>query len=140
MALVWSDARFATGVTQIDEQHRAMFDAANELLDAVRSGQPRARVAALLVALGEQAVDHFRCEEEVMERHRCSSCLANKLAHRAFRRDFVDLSATFARVGVTRALADEIEEKVCRWLESHLIAIDLSLRGSAAADDPVSTG
>ncbi|MGD8330825.1 MAG: hemerythrin domain-containing protein [Acidobacteriota bacterium] len=135
MALVWSEARFATGVAQIDAQHRVMFDVANELLDAVRAGRSRSTVDGLLTILGEQAVEHFACEEEVMERRACSSCLVNKLAHRSFQRDFAEIAVHFARDGVTDELADEIQEKVCRWLESHLLAIDLSLRATSPAGD-----
>jgi len=140
MTLVWSDARFATGVARIDAQHRAMFDVANELLAAVRAGHPAADVEAWLSTLGVQAVDHFACEEDVMERRGCSSCLANKLAHRSFQRDFADLGARFARDGVTVELADEIEEKVCRWLESHLLAVDLALRGTEEPPEPGGAG
>jgi hemerythrin len=130
MALVWSDARFATGVDEVDAQHRALFDMANELLEATRAGRPAAEISAMLEAIGEHAKAHFACEEDIMERRNCSSCLANKLAHRWFLQDFAELGELLARDGVTPDLVDEMEEKICDWLEAHLLAIDLSLRGS----------
>ena len=134
MSLVWSEARFATGFEQIDAQHREMFAHANELLDAVRRGSAPDEVRSLLADLGEQAADHFCCEEALMERRNCSACTANKLAHKWFLIDFRELGDLLAREGVTDRLADEIEDKVCHWLESHLLAIDLSLR--AVQEDP----
>lgn len=130
MALVWSEARFATGVDEIDAQHREMFDIANRLVDAARQGRPQKEVEQILDLLGKHAVAHFACEENIMERRKCSSCVANKLAHKWFLQDFADLRERFDSNGVTPDFIDEFEEKVCAWLTAHLLAIDTSLRGT----------
>lgn len=132
MALQWSDARFATGFEDIDAQHRRMFDMANELLAAATGGRPDAEVESMLDALGTFAGEHFICEEGLMERHRCSACIANKVAHEWFLADYRELRAQFDRDGVTPDLAQAIEKNVCQWLEAHLLAIDLTLRESEA--------
>jgi hemerythrin len=131
MTLVWSEARFATGVDEIDVQHRELFDIANSLVDAARQGRPREEVEQILDILHDHAVTHFTCEEGHMERRNCSACGANKLAHKWFLRDFADLREGFDAAGVTPEFIDEVEEKVCTWLTTHLLAIDTSLRDTA---------
>jgi len=135
MPVVWNEAKFGTGVPQIDAQHREMFTLANELLDAVERQRPVGQIRSLMSALHEHAARHFRCEEDLMERRNCTACTANRLAHKWFLLDFGELEAVLGREGVTEHLADEIEEKICQWLESHLLAIDISLRGSAGSED-----
>ena len=63
-------------------------------------------------------------------RRKCSTCAVNKLAQRWFLRDFGELRRRFDREGVTPALVEEVEDKVCDWLTSHLLAIDMALRGT----------
>ena len=131
MALVWSETRFTTGIDRLDAQHRELFGIANRLVDAARQGRPQVEVERILDDLGEHAVAHFACEENIMERRRCSSCVANKLAHRWFLQDFAGLRKRFDSDGVTQGFIDEFEEKVCAWLTAHLLAIDLSLRDTS---------
>ncbi len=135
MTLVWSESKFATGVEEIDAQHRRMFDIANCLLDAAREGRPQEDIEKILDVLAGHAVAPFACEEDIMERRKCSSCAANKLAHRWFLSDFVELRHRFDTEGVTPGFIDEFEEKVCAWLTSHLLAIDTSLRGTTDAGE-----
>lgn len=131
MALVWSEARFATGIDIIDAQHRTMFSMADELLDAVRRSCPEKQVGKLLDALAQAAGKHFACEEDIMERRKCSACVANKLAHRWFLEDLDELRGLLERDGVGERLFDEIDERVCHWFEAHLLAIDMTLRTDA---------
>ena len=133
MTLVWSEARFATGLDTIDAQHREPFALATRRVDAARQGRPQNEVEQILDSLGAHAVAHFACEESLMERRKCSSCVANKLAHRWFLRDFADLRERFDSNGVTPDFIDEFEEKVCAWLTAHLLAIDISLRSTMIA-------
>jgi hemerythrin len=130
MALVWNEAQFGTGIDEIDAQHRELFEIVNRLVDAARQGGSREAVAGILDALSEHALSHFCCEEDVMERRNCSACVANKLAHRWFLRDFEELRRRFDREGVTPAFIEEVEDKVCDWLTSHLLAIDTAMRST----------
>lgn len=125
--LVWGE-QFATGIEEIDEQHKVMFGRVNELLEAEGSGLSRDQVAALMTALHGHAVMHFDCEERRMESRRCSVCAANSLAHRDFLRDFVDLEEQFDREGATPEFFDQVRRRVGAWLSAHIMAIDIALR------------
>lgn len=127
MTFVWRE-EFATGIEELDDQHKAMFDKVNELVEAARSGLPREQVGELIRALHEGALLHFECEEGHMEARRCSVCAANKLAHREFLRDFKGLREQFEQHGVTLNFVDQVQERVGAWLTTHLLAMDIALR------------
>lgn len=131
MPLVWSDDLFATGVPEIDSQHKAIFEKVNQLLAASAKGTNRTEVLAMLDFLANYAVTHFGCEEELMAK-RCSAeiCAANKAAHQKFVVAFTALSKRVATEGVTLPLAFELQSKVSDWLIAHIMKIDTKLRGT----------
>lgn len=127
MKMVWRE-EFATGIEELDDQHKVMFDKVNELLEAVRSGLPDDRIGSLVTSLHEDAVVHFECEEGHMDSRKCSVCAANRVAHREFLRDFLDLKEQFEREGATAHFVDQVHQKVCNWMTTHIMAMDIALR------------
>lgn len=125
--LVWSD-RYATGIDEIDEQHETMFAGVNELLAAVEAGVPSEKIGAMLDSLQEHAVLHFECEERHMDLRKCSVCAANRVAHREFLRDFARVRELFDKHGADESFVDAVDEGVCDWLQTHIMAIDIALR------------
>ncbi|NWJ42390.1 MAG: hemerythrin family protein [Geothrix sp.] len=75
---VWS-SRYETGIDTIDTQHRALFDALNQLTEAFRTGTSEEHVKAGLNALLAYALEHFQTEEAYM-RERAYPGLAAHLA------------------------------------------------------------
>jgi len=63
--LVWHVA-YACGHATIDAQHRGLFDHANRLLAAILSARPAAEVGALIDALIQAVVRHFKDEEAIL--------------------------------------------------------------------------
>jgi len=128
MALVWNDNKYATGIREVDDQHREVFVLVNELLSALESGESRERISGRLDLLADHAVRHFECEEGHMDRLQCPVRVTNKCAHECFLRDFAGLRELFDEHGNSPRFVREVEEKVCGWLTKHLMAIDLVLR------------
>ena len=128
MALVWKDEKYATGIQEVDEQHRVMFGLVNELLTALEAGEAREKISTRLDALADHAVQHFACEEGHMDRIQCPVRVTNECAHECFLRDFATLRELFDEHGNSPHFISEVEDKVCGWLHRHLMAIDLVLR------------
>ncbi|MCB1959909.1 MAG: hemerythrin family protein [Rhodocyclaceae bacterium] len=61
----WSDS-YCAGIQEVDEQHKELLIALNEVAAAVREGADTARQRALLDALAENARAHFSLEESLM--------------------------------------------------------------------------
>ena len=65
LRLVWKSA-YACGHEVLDNEHQALFGAANELLSASLSQRPAEEIAAIVDRLVEDVVRHFRDEEAVL--------------------------------------------------------------------------
>ena len=65
--LVWKQ-RFCSGHPLIDAQHKALFEDANHLLEAVLSDRPGDEVEQLIERLIEDVGRHFRDEEQVLSK------------------------------------------------------------------------
>ena len=67
MGLITWDKRLETGHGKIDEQHRALVDAFNNLHGAMKQGKGKDAVGATLVFLKDYTVQHFEMEESLMK-------------------------------------------------------------------------
>jgi hemerythrin-like metal-binding protein len=61
----WS-RRFETGIDEIDDQHRNLFEALNRLAEAFRAGESERLVQESLDSLMGYTLEHFRTEEKYM--------------------------------------------------------------------------
>jgi hemerythrin-like metal-binding protein len=64
--LVWS-TEYESGNGIIDTQHRVLFSQANEIVNAILDGQPKADVELLLDDLVQHVEQHFATEEALIE-------------------------------------------------------------------------
>ena len=74
--------RYETGIEVIDDQHRALFAALNDLGEAFRTGTSSAHVDRSLQSLMAYTAEHFETEERYM-RERNYPRLAEHLAEHA---------------------------------------------------------
>ncbi len=65
VSLIWRQA-FECGHAQVDQQHQALFDYANQLLNSVLGGQPKDEIGLLIDVLLIELERHFSDEETVM--------------------------------------------------------------------------
>ena len=134
MILTWDDAKYSTGFEEIDAQHKQLFKGINELLEACAtsegSNSQEAQESTLKMVdfLGKYVVEHFKCEEECMERHNCPLHDVNKAAHEKFLQQFTEIKAGIERRGLTRGSIIRIEGFLCSWLTQHIQKIDTGLR------------
>jgi len=79
--LVWKD-RFLSGHRVIDGQHRALFDSANELLNAILAGRPAVEMNSMIDTLMRDVVRHFHDEEAMLEVAAFSGTTEHTAVHR----------------------------------------------------------
>ncbi len=127
MPFVW-DASFTTGSTEIDRQHRRLFEQVAALDSAMKQGKGRQEIGAILDFLGEYVVKHFADEERLMEETRCPAAAANQQAHAKFLSTYAELRSRFDRAGGAAALVLEIHDVLSKWLVGHIRGIDTRLR------------
>ena len=83
-------AAYECGHLLIDEQHRALFTDANDLLGAILSNRPEDEVSALIDALIRDVVQHFRDEEATIS----AAGFPGAVEHAGIHRRLVDSAVT----------------------------------------------
>jgi hemerythrin len=124
MSIAWS-ASFATGVSEIDAQHRELLDHVGHLLDVMRT-DPSA-VGRALDFLGDYTVSHFDTEERLMEHHAYPGAATHREAHAGFVRTFGRLRFDYDLDGLTEGMTDLIGGWMVDWLKHHILESDRAL-------------
>lgn len=126
----WSDT-LATGVAEVDRQHRILVDTLAEARTKLTDyGMPEAHFEQLTRDLLAYAIYHFDTEERLMRDHRYAEAAPDEAAahlaqHRAFSAEVMRRRAD-ARVGspeAGRALLTFLEG----WLVNHIMTTDQRL-------------
>lgn len=131
--LIWS-SKYATGFSEVDEQHRRLFDFINQIeyfiKDDVYEGYD---VDILFELINEYTKMHFALEEECMKKVKCPAAQKNEKAHKEFSSFFQEFLGDYSA-------ADKIKKKelLCKlqnvaenWILSHIAKIDIHLRACA---------
>ena len=123
----WKD-EYATGISQIDEQHKSIFRMAEDFESALDEGGGERVYDILLDALEGYCKGHFQFEERCMEKYQCPVAHKNKEAHSVFLETLRDYQQRYAASGYLDAAARELVNTVNRWLDEHICHIDDHLR------------
>jgi hemerythrin len=127
MALIWKEG-YTTGVSGLDEQHRAIFSLLNRLGELIEQGiYDSAEVDALLREVGADVQRHFTMEEGCMMRHRCPVAQKNKQEHDQLLRIYRDFLSGFNKCKTLSALAG-FHQSAEGWLLEHICFVDIHLR------------
>lgn len=124
MALVEWNEEYATGLSDIDAQHKELFAIINSLADAMRERRAKDESGAIISRMAVYAGVHFRTEEEYFSR----ADYPDAQAHAAEHRKFVERVMTFVceyKEG-RAALTLELLAFLGDWLTHHVKKSDLA--------------
>lgn len=133
MKLKWDELRFSTGISEVDDQHKALFKGINDFMEEVNKGggsnnrTTRQGMVKMLNFLGDYVVEHFKSEEEYMERYSSPLKEKNKAEHEKFVRKFLAIKAHVEEKGLNRGQIIKLEGFLCGWLINHIEKVDKSL-------------
>ncbi len=128
-AFVWSD-RLATGITDVDEQHRHLIGLINRVGDLCMPGADVSAIKAVLDELLEYTVYHFGTEEQMMRQYAVSAHHqeVHFKAHDAFRKQAA-LAVGMIRnsEGSAASMLPQLLDYLTRWLLQHIMVVDQRL-------------
>ncbi|MDR0917663.1 MAG: bacteriohemerythrin [Oscillospiraceae bacterium] len=116
-----------TGNTLIDEEHKQLFKAINDLLEACASGKGRAHLGETLKFLGEYTAKHFGDEEKLQLDSGYPGYSNHKNLHDGFKRVVAELSAKLQQDGATVALVAQVNSNIGDWLVRHIKREDVKV-------------
>lgn len=115
--LAWSD-QYSVGVKTLDDQHRGLFQALNDLHASMMKGQSASMTADLLQTLVKYTMSHFAAEEGLMKAAKYPGLTEHLAEHRALTAKVEDFVARFQRgeVSMNVPLLNFLRE----WLTTHI--------------------
>lgn len=96
-----------TGNALIDSEHRELFAAVNNLMDACAQGKGRDQIQKTVQFLGDYVAKHFRDEEGLQVKSNYPGYPAHKQFHDGYRRKLAETTQVLTREGPSvKALGD----------------------------------
>src|SRR6056297_1042924 len=124
----WTE-HFATGLAEVDLQHRHLVDIINAIGDGIRGNPDTAPVdlAGLYRELQEYAVYHFAEEERLMAEEGLDAGFLeeHQLQHRSYLEEVERLGARFSPAATDEG--QSILKFLTSWLAHHILGIDQSM-------------
>ncbi|MFT3951449.1 MAG: hemerythrin family protein [Oscillospiraceae bacterium] len=124
MAYVWTD-ELISGNRQVDEQHKMLFTAVNNFMDACAMGKGRKYIEDTMQFLVDYTVGHFADEEKLQLACKYPGYAAHKKIHDDFKRTAGELFAELKAEGPTIVMVSKVSSIVGNWLVTHIKQEDL---------------
>lgn len=122
----WND-KLATGIDEIDDQHKELYNRIDLLMEACNVGKGREEVARLLQFLTSYVKVHFESEEQIQVECGYPEYAEHHQAHRQFVQDIERLKHQFNEEGASLVLVIETNQMVAAWLTNHINKKDKAL-------------
>jgi hemerythrin len=121
------DESLATGQPVIDEQHKKLFDAVNDLLKTAAAGKAEAEVKKSLDFLTDYTIKHFFDEQAIQQKYQYPDYQNHVKYHEEFKATVRELSHQLILKGSSKELVDELCKKFGDWLVNHIKVQDKKL-------------
>ena len=118
------------GVEEIDNEHRELFRIINEtqeLLENQVLNDKYDRIREMIERLGQYAEQHFRHEEEYMERINHPELELQKKQHLFFCDKINGITTSYATDHEQQELLEDLLKYLVTWLYRHIISSDLMI-------------
>lgn len=125
MIFKWKD-KFKTGIEEIDNQHKRLFDIGSELYNLVSlddGSDHYDEIIALLTELSDYTKYHFSYEEKLMEKFNYSDINSHKKEHQKFIDKLNETLAKDIDMNQKQVVLDMIEF-IISWVSSHIVGTD----------------
>jgi hemerythrin len=122
MALIdWSD-EFSVNIKDIDAQHKKLIELINRLHDAMRVGQGKAALDAILTDLVAYTQTHFAFEEQLMAKHGYAAAAEHKQAHDILTESVLKMQKQYQSGALVMSV--EVLQFLKQWLSAHIMGSD----------------
>ena len=134
MAYMW-DSSLETGYDKVDNQHKQLVAAVNNLMEASSSGKGDKAVMETLDFLTGYAVKHFADEEQLQIDYDYPDYLNHKRIHDEFKGVVGELTQKVIKEGPTTEIIEEVSSAIGSWLLNHIKGDDFRMAAFVKAAD-----
>lgn len=115
----WNEG-LATGITEIDDQHKAIFALADELVSTRKRDEDPEMVVNAVTFLAYYVMRHFEAEEQLLKETKYPWREAHTEKHQRFLAEVAELKLRVDADGPTPELTGKIRGLVVTWLMEHI--------------------
>lgn len=119
MAIEWTP-NLTVGISSIDQQHKTLFDKANQLFDAGKSGKTKEYISEMLDFLDQYTKQHFQSEETYMLSIGYPGYEDQKKLHAGFINALEKLKKEYRESGSNLLVILNANQMVVDWLMKHI--------------------
>lgn len=123
MAIKWTDD-LATGVAQIDNQHKELFKHVDRLLQACNQAKGRQEIGNTIAFLEEYVRTHFDAEEKNMVKFSYPDYSAHKTQHAYFKNNLLNIKRQIEEEGPGVHIIILTNRLIVDWLRNHIHKLD----------------
>jgi hemerythrin len=123
MAIQWTDD-LATGVAEIDDQHKELYKRIDQLFRACDQSNGRLEIVKTIAFLEEYAETHFAAEEKIMKERCYPNCDVHKAQHEYFRNNLLTLKQQLEEEGPGVHIIIFTNQLIVDWLRNHIRKLD----------------
>jgi len=134
MAYKW-DSSLESGYDKVDNQHKQLVAAVNNLMEASMNGKGDAAVMETLEFLTGYAVKHFADEEQLQVQFNYPDYLNHKRIHDEFKGVVGELVQKVNKEGPTGEIIDRVSTTIGSWLLNHIKGDDFRMATFVKAAD-----
>ncbi|MDR0641731.1 MAG: hemerythrin family protein [Treponema sp.] len=126
MAYQW-DSSLETGYEKVDNQHRQLVAALNDLIEASAEGKSHEEIFRTLDFLTAYTIKHFADEEKLQLEFDYPDYLVHKRYHDEFKITVGEMTKQIRREGPTEALIGQVTLAIGNWLLNHIKGDDFRM-------------
>jgi len=126
MGYIWNP-NLETGYEKVDEQHKQLFTALNDIADAFQEGRGSEEIFSTLEFLAGYTAMHFSAEEEVMQKYEYPNYTVHKQSHDNFKITVAELFKRLRDEGSSEDLIVNVTATIGDWLISHIRVDDIKM-------------
>jgi hemerythrin len=125
MAKYQWDESLATGIDNIDDQHKMLIKRLDDVDTAIREGHVINQIVTTLDFLIDYTHYHFTTEENTMRENHYPGLDQHLALHQELKDTLRDLERDFKEEGATFNLANALNTLLYNWLINHIKDIDV---------------
>ena len=120
--MIWN-AKYETGNTQVDDEHKEIFKLVGDVMDANLTSH-ETKIESTMDFLANYTVNHFKHEENLMEESNYPDMPIHKKQHDDFVIEVLALRERVKNESDSSKSNSDIKKVVINWLTDHVLGSD----------------
>ncbi|MDJ0624213.1 MAG: bacteriohemerythrin [Desulfocapsaceae bacterium] len=122
MALIkWRDS-YATGIPEMDDEHREIIDIINTLYEMIRDKKNYEELKNVYERMYNYSLNHFSHEEQILEESNYSGLAAQKEQHSRFAARLEEMKEQL--LSADESAIPEVYKFLREWWLQHIVEVD----------------